>query len=136
MSKERELLNRYVLALKARGICPLLIKEIEELLAQPETDQEVVVWQYRTKPNWIDKWYDWENCSKESYEDYKRVPELHDWLYETREIYIKPPTHEPLSDEVIREFAHDSYFICNDAFIKGVRWAEAQHKIGVDDANR
>ena len=37
---------------------------------------------------------------------------------------------EPLSDEVIREFANDSYFICNDAFKKGVRWAEQQHKIG------
>lgn len=37
---------------------------------------------------------------------------------------------EPLSDDFIRKFAHDSYFICNDAFKKGVRWAETQHKIG------
>ena len=32
MSKERELLNRCAVTLKARGICPLLLAEITELL--------------------------------------------------------------------------------------------------------
>lgn len=36
MSKERELLNRCVVTLKARNICPLLLTEISELLDQPE----------------------------------------------------------------------------------------------------
>ena len=36
MSKERELLNRCAVTLKARDICPLLLKEISELLAQTE----------------------------------------------------------------------------------------------------
>ena len=61
--------------------------KIDELLAQ----QEPVVWQYRTKPNWQEQWSNWENCRKEAYEDYKRVPLLHDWLYETRPLYISPP---------------------------------------------
>lgn len=40
MSKERELLNRCAVTLKARDICPLLLTEISELLAQPEQEQE------------------------------------------------------------------------------------------------
>lgn len=36
MSKERELLNRVAVTLKFREICPLLLKEISELLAHPE----------------------------------------------------------------------------------------------------
>ena len=36
MSKERALLNLCAVTLKARNICPLLLKDISELLAQPE----------------------------------------------------------------------------------------------------
>lgn len=38
MSKERALLNLCAVAFKARDICPLLLKDISELLAQPEQD--------------------------------------------------------------------------------------------------
>jgi hypothetical protein len=38
MSKERGLLNLCAVAFKARDICPLLLKDISELLAQPEQD--------------------------------------------------------------------------------------------------
>ena len=42
-------------------------------------------------------------------------------------------TRKPLSDEVVRKFADAEYIVCNNAFIMGVRWAEAQHNIGVGD---
>ncbi len=48
MSKERGLLNLCAVTFKARNICPLLLAEISELLAQPEqTEQEDIrdVWQ-------------------------------------------------------------------------------------------
>lgn len=38
MTKERELLNRCVVTLRARDICPLLLKEISELLNKPDQD--------------------------------------------------------------------------------------------------
>ena len=41
---------------------------------------------------------------------------------------------EPLSDDVIRKFADAfGYMVYNNAFTQGVRWAEKQHRIGVDD---
>jgi len=40
MSKERELLNRCAVNLRVRNICPLLLKEISELLTQPEPDKK------------------------------------------------------------------------------------------------
>jgi len=103
-----------------------MLGEAEELLAQPEpepiedriarwhrlgyeqgkkaqreqeSEQEPVVLQYRTKPNWTGNWSKWEDCRKEAYEDYIRVPILHDWTYEVRELYTSPPKREPLSDE-------------------------------------
>ena len=38
MNKERGLLNLCAVTLKARNICPLLLKDISELLAQPEQE--------------------------------------------------------------------------------------------------
>jgi hypothetical protein len=38
MSKERGLLNLCAVTFKARNICPLLLTEISELLAQPEQE--------------------------------------------------------------------------------------------------
>ncbi len=38
MSKERGLLNLCAVTFKARNICPLLLKEISELLNEPEQD--------------------------------------------------------------------------------------------------
>jgi hypothetical protein len=76
------------------------------IYSQPkqEPEQEPVAWQYRTKPNWQDGfWSGWEDCSKESYEDYKSQPNLHDWVYEARKLYTSPPKCEPLShDEMLK----------------------------------
>jgi len=40
MSVERELLNRCAVTLRVRDICPLLLKEISELLNEPEQKPE------------------------------------------------------------------------------------------------
>lgn len=42
MNKERELLNRCAVNLKDRDICPLLLKEVSELLNEPQ--QEPIAW--------------------------------------------------------------------------------------------
>jgi hypothetical protein len=43
------------------------------------------------------------------------------------------PIREPLSEEAVSKFADAEYMVCNNAFTMGVRWAEQQHGIGVDD---
>lgn len=100
MSKDLALLKRVKILLECMSMEPLqrqadaIIEEIREILAESESEpvecaREPVVWQYRTTPNWREQWSKWESCSKESYEDYKRVPLSNDWLYETRELYNK-----------------------------------------------
>jgi hypothetical protein len=156
MSRERELLEELSTKDMVSYYYPNLIDRIKELLAQPE--QEPVGWQYRTKPNWKENWSKWEDCRKESYEDYIRVPLLHDWLYETREIYTSPPTCEPVRKVVIGDsfMINDTKYVkardplsddviwdgrCSQGvpdyksmtFIKGIRFAEKQHGIGGDD---
>ena len=129
MSKERELLQRAKILLDCVCTSPVQ-KEIEELLAQPE--QEPVAWQYRTKPNWIEEWNDWENCSKGTYEDYKRFPIMHDWVYETRELYASPPNCELLSDGELKTIAVEEEFLlfCSeDEFIEIARVIEKAHGI-------
>jgi len=94
------------------GIHERIGEAIGELLAQPE--QEPVVLQYRTKPNWTGNWSKWEDCRKESYEDYIRVPLLHDWTYETRELYTAPPKREQewqgLTEDEIVEILDTTHF--------------------------
>jgi hypothetical protein len=164
MSKERELIKAMKILLECTYMdsrqrqADALIGRAIELLAQPEPIQEPVGWQYRTKPNWKENWSKWEDCRKESYEDYIRVPLLHDWLYETREIYTSPPTCEPVRKVVIGDsfMINDTKYVkardplsddviwdgrCSQGvpdyksmtFIKGIRFAENQHGIGVDD---
>jgi hypothetical protein len=116
MSIERELLRRVVSSNWQIGTIPVVLHdEIEALLAQPEqTEQEPVVLQYRTKPNWTGNWSKWEDCRKESYEDYIRVPLLHDWTYETRELYTAPPKREQewqgLTEDEIVEILDTTHF--------------------------
>jgi hypothetical protein len=110
MSKERELLKKIVEANMAEYMELMILAE--ELLAKPEQEseqepeQEPVVWQYRTKPNWTGNWSKWEECRKEAYEDYIRVPILHDWAYETRELYKTPPKREPLGGKRLRDISN------------------------------
>lgn len=96
MSKERELLLRWLNDFG--NIHPYigLLKDTKELLAQPE--EEPVAWQYRTRPEWKEQWSIWGDCTKETYEDYSRAPLLHTWVYETRKLYTSPPKQKPLSE--------------------------------------
>ena len=132
MNKERELLERAMSLIDYRyapSEAVAVHREIQELLAQPEQTEPVVL-QYRTKPNWTGNWSKWEDCRKESYEDYIRVPILHDWTYETRELYTAPPKREPLSEQQISVGNQSMFNVTREAFVKGVRFAEKMHGIG------
>jgi len=62
---------------------------------------EPVEYQYRTRPDWIPEWNEWNKCSKESAEAYEKNPYLYDWHYEVRRLYTTPPqrTWVGLTDE-------------------------------------
>ena len=54
----------------------------------------VHVYQYRMRPTWAaieTGWSTWEDCSKESYENYIRLGEYNDWQYEVRALGIITP---------------------------------------------
>ena len=67
--------------------------------------QEPVEYQYRTRPDWIPEWNEWNTCSKESAEAYEKKPYLYNWHYEVRRLYTTPPqrTWVGLTDEEISE---------------------------------
>ena len=72
---------------------------------QPQVEQEPVAWQYRMRPDWGSKkdcWGPWQDCTKEQAAMYQRVPLLHDWAYESRQLYTHPQP-KPLTDEEITE---------------------------------
>lgn len=50
-----------------------------------------------------------------------------------REKQFAQPAREPLSNEKIWEGFPQHLHVTTLAFKEGVRWAEAQHKIGADD---
>lgn len=68
------------------------------LRAAPTTQEvsaEPVEYQFRTRADWLPNWSDWERCTKGQYDDYVRVPLLHDWHYEVRALYLAPTTTAP-----------------------------------------
>ena len=72
---------------------------------QPQVEQEPVAWQYRMRPDWGSKkdcWGPWQDCTKEQAAMYQRVPLLHDWAYESRQLYTYPhPWRELRSEQEI-----------------------------------
>ena len=129
MSKERELLNRVAVTLKVREICPLLLKEISELLNEPEQEE-------------------WSNFTEDAYNNLKV---LKDTPVGTK-IYTAPPTRESLSDEEVfdigykagfaidQDYEVDNYgflngdgYVDNEPYFKLVREIEKAHGIGGDD---
>lgn len=108
--------------------------------SQPQGEQEPVAWQYRMRPDWGSKkdcWGPWQDCTKEQAAMYQRVPLLHDWAYESRQLYTHPqPKHEPLMDLVKDAFFEGfvSVETYNDTRLNSVEdaWAEykAAHRIG------
>ena len=95
------------------------IGEIEELSAQdkaklrkldgkPKTAAAPVVlpepdeYQYRMKGNWDDKlpWTPWEACTKESAAIFRKLKEVHNWIYEVRERYTEQQVRELLAKDI------------------------------------
>jgi hypothetical protein len=131
MSKERELLQEvlnksyFIKDTVMEGI----FNRIEELLAQPETEQEPVAWMY-----------DWKTPTEEIQNVFRSKNHLttdlrcvSNEVENVRPLYLAPPTLEPLSNLAIKEDGRNAKDM---SFYNGVRWAEQQHDIGVDDANR
>jgi len=63
---------------------------------------EPVAYQSRMRPSWSEKdgWTSWEECSKGTFEDYKRVPINGDWHYEARALYEHAPKPQALPQGV------------------------------------
>jgi hypothetical protein len=152
--KERGLLNLCAVAFKARNICPFLLTEISELLAQPEQSEQEPVTDKPTEtamaimPNGV--------CVSNVYDAYEEgrksvmvEQEPVAWMQDSIELYVleeksairgyviplytAPPTREPLSEKEIREGNQSMLNATRETFIAGVRFAEVMHGIGVDD---
>ena len=125
MSKERELLERWVSQFGNLRHDFNLLTKTKELLAQPEHIPDVG---NMVEPvAWLHEGLD---------ETGEPVRSIYHHFYEHANLiplYTAPTKREPLSDEEIydRCCAMDSSYTCN--FIDGVEWAEQQHGIGVDD---
>lgn len=104
--------------------------------SQPQVEQEPVAWQYRMRPDWGSKkdcWGPWQDCTKEQAAMYQRVPLLHDWAYESRQLYTHPqPKREPLTEGEILNFGpgqQDAVWSYEDQ-VYFARAIERAHKIG------
>lgn len=67
------------------------IEQDRKMVAAPVVLPEPDEYQYRMKPNWDDKlpWTPWEDCSKESAAIFRKLKEVHNWIYEVRERYTE-----------------------------------------------
>lgn len=76
-----------------------LLQDCKAALTQQQ-EAEPVVYQGRMRPGWDERgiWAQWENCSKGTFEDYKRVPINCDWHFESRALYEHPPKPAALPD--------------------------------------
>ena len=117
MSREMELLRRISSHSESR-IPTNFIYEIQELLVQPE--QEPVVWQVIGIAGFM---YVYNKPRDQVYEHHT-----------VNALYLAPPTREPLSEDVIWDNMPENPMECSAlAFIRGVKFAEKAHGIGVDD---
>ncbi len=120
MSKERELLKKI---LATRWLDYELSCEAEELLEQPE--QEPVAW--------ID---DGSLKSLQESTGYalRFLTNDTESLKNTDvPLYLAPPTRNPLTPQQISVGNQSMFNVTREAFVKGVKWAEKAHGIGVDD---
>ena len=108
MSKERELLNRSRYNLD-REYCADLIDEIQELLAQPEQEQEPVAWGYKKRVTY----------KPEGSEEEEIIP-----------LYTAPQKRKPLSEEQIAFIWSDPDYQTEEDVTRAI---EKMHNIGLDD---
>jgi len=121
MSKERELLNRLVKSGVLGGYS--FIKEVKELLAQPEQpEQEPVAWKV------VDK-----TTGEFMFSRVKPTTRVYKYD-EVINLYTAPPKREPLTVRAIAEgFIANRVAIHMDSYWAGVNDAEKAHGIGEDD---
>ena len=120
MSKERELLKR--IANYGDAISPHFIYEINELLAQPEQEQEPVGYLYKQ----MDCTGEWATIFKVD----KPYITWHD-IKDIVPVYTAPPKREPLSEKEIDVLAEANITDEGIAgYYLGFRDAEKHHGIG------
>ena len=116
MSKERWLLNEWIGEYVTNGDLEKVYRETMALFAQPKPKQEPVAWLHE----WVD-------------ELGETVRSIYSHFYEHQNLiplYTSPPKREPLSNLAIKEAGRNAKDM---SFYNGVKWAEQQHGIGVDD---
>ena len=119
MSKERGLLNLCAVTLKARNICPLLLTEISEFLAQPEPTSEPVAWMVETHFN---------NEPIKEIHTVKPMERVYKYCIVT-ELYAAPL--KPLTGiEISNGFKADDEATHPYSYWAGVEFAEKHHGIG------
>jgi len=119
MSKERGLLNLCAVTLKARNICPLLLTEISEFLAQPEPTSEPVAWMVETHFN---------NEPIKEFHTVKPMERVYKYCIVT-ELYAAPL--KPLTGiEISNGFKADDEATHPYSYWAGVEFAEKHHGIG------
>jgi len=117
MSKERELLKKWMKDCMWRGSNMSLLEETKELLAQPEqTEQEPVVWQVIGIAGFM---YVYNKPRDQVYEHHT-----------VNALYLAPPKREPLTPQQISVGNQSMLNVTRDAFVKGVKFAEKCHDIG------
>ena len=80
------------------------------LLAQPETEQEPVAWQFRTfhgEYTACPGWDVWEDCTEPKFNNVSEL--ITKGFYQVRKLYLTPPKREPLSDETLAKLWRESY---------------------------
>ena len=133
MSKEREIIEKLCSFQMPYSDWLLLITEAEELLAQPEPEQEPVAWMWTRNyegGGYTNKVFEFLNDAEEYAKDSETLksPDI------IRPLYTAPPKREPLSDEEIDKGYQESDGNYYDlAFRDGVRFAEKHNGVGVDD---
>ena len=116
MSKERELLKR--IANYGDAISPHFIYEINELLAQPEQEQEPVGYLYKQ----MDCTGEWATIFKVD----KPYITWHD-IKDIVPVYTAPPKRESLGLEIMDVCGSEDY---REGFKDGALYAEKCHGIG------
>jgi len=118
MSKERELLKKI---LNTGWLNHELSCEVEAILAQPEQEPEAWKVVDRTNGEFM---FSRVKPMERSYKYDVVIP-----------LYTAPPKREPLTRQQISEGNQSMFNATRDAFVKGVKFAEKAHGIGVDDEN-
>lgn len=91
-------LDRYESVRYGSLITPQVIEsQMLDLSKALEAEQaqavEPAIYQSRMRPTWLDEgigWTPWECCSKDSFENYTKTPNIHDWQYDARALFTHP----------------------------------------------